>query len=161
MQRKNYLLKTSHRSGVAMIMAVTVIVIVATIMALGLRLSTQTTKRTVDLYVYEQAILLSKSAAEYALLRISEDLSAVNRCGHTNLNFRPPAPLNFYLINIDILYIYNGIPQGCNGVGVDMYAEVATPEQDGSVLMDITVSVNDPTITSEPIRYFRRSIQKL
>ena len=71
MQRKNYLLKTSHKSGMAMITAIAVIVIIATIMTLALKLSTQTTKKTVDIYVYEQAVLLSKRAAEYALLRIS------------------------------------------------------------------------------------------
>jgi len=162
MQRKNNLLRNSHRNGIAMIMAIAVIVILATIMALALSLSTQTTKRTTDLYVYEQAILLSKSAAEYALLRISHDNTSANPCNVTSLNFSPDVDgdgtADYYDINISIKYVYKNPPVSCDG---KTYASVITDEQDGSALMDITVSVNDSSITSEPIRYFRRSIQKL
>ena len=159
MQRKNNLLIHSQKNGFPMIMAVVVVVVISTIMALALRLSTQTTKKTVDLYVYEQAILLSKSAAEYALLRISQDNNLTNPCNVTSLNFNPPSPLNYYDINISIQYIYVA-PSPCTNA--QTYTTVTTPEQNGSVLMDITVSVpTNKNITSEPIRYFRRSIQKL
>src|SRR3990167_7195480 len=117
MQRKNYILKSNphkgragflkKRSGFAMIMAVIVILVISTIMALSLALTTETSKRTTDLYLYEQAVLHAKSAAELALL------------------------------------------------------DIATPEQNGSVLMDFTITLHDQTIASEPIRYFRRTIQKL
>ena len=166
MQRKNYLLRKSHRSGIAMIMAIAVIVILASIMALSLRLTTQTTKKTADLYVHEQAILLSKSAAEYALLRISQDNNITDPCNVTSLNFSPDIDGDgnddFYDINISIQYIYTNVPATCIGLGSDIYALVTTPEQNGSVLMDITVSVpTTKNVTSEPITYFRRSIQKL
>ncbi|MDF1874202.1 hypothetical protein JHD48_00480 [Sulfurimonas sp. SAG-AH-194-I05] len=154
MQRKNDLLKPM-RKGIAMIMALIVIVAIASIMALGLSLSTQTTKRSIDLYTHEQSILLSKSAAEYALLRISQDNNTTNPCNITTLNFKQ----DYYDINISILYIYENPPASCAG---KMYASsITTDEQNGSVLMDITVSVDDISITTEPIRYFRRSIQKL
>jgi len=159
MQRKNHLLKKS-RNAIAMIMAIGVIVIIATIMALALNLSTQTTKRTTDLYVYEQAVLLSKSAAEYALLRISQD----GPCTHYNdLNFSPDldgdGTADYYDINITLRYIYTNTSP-CTTAGT--YTTVTTPEQNGSVLMDITVSVpRSKNVTSEPITYFRRTIQKL
>jgi len=150
-------------------MALGVIVVISTIMALALSLTTQTTKKTVDLYVYEQAILLSKSAAEYALLRISKDNNATDPCQTVNLAFSPDIDgdgnADFYDINITIRYIYTNPNINCTAnptAPADrMYTRVTTPEQDGSVLMDITVSVTDTNITSEPIRYFRRSIQKL
>jgi type II secretory pathway pseudopilin PulG len=151
MQRKNNLLKTSHRSAIAMIMAISVIVIISTIMALSLALTTQTTKRTADLYIYEQAVLLSKSAAEYALLQISLNPP----CSQTNLNFSE----DYYDINVSMRYIYT-VPSPCAS-STDTYFSIATPEQNGSVLMDITVSVDNTTVVNEPIRYFRRSIQKL
>ena len=156
MQRKNNLLK-SRRNAMAMIMAIGVIVIIATIMALALSLSTQTTKKTADLYVHEQAVLLSKSAAEYALLQISLNDNTVDPCAITNIPFSPPAPLDYYDINISIKYVYTSL---CSTAS-NSFTTVTTPEQNGSVLMDITVSVDDATITSEPITYFRRSIQKL
>ncbi|MBL4730624.1 MAG: hypothetical protein JKY28_04560 [Sulfurimonas sp.] len=159
MQRKNNFLahtKGSHRNGIAMIGALFIIVIMSTIMALSLSLSTQTSKRTTDLYLYEQSILLSQSAAEYAMLRLSQ----VPACSIDNINF---IYNTIYTINIDMLYITLGVGtcfNGANNDGTD-YGITTTPQSNGSVLMDITVSVNDPTITSEPIRYFRRSIQKL
>lgn len=159
MQRKNYLLR--KRGGFAMIMAIAVIFVIATIMAVSMSMTAQTTKRSADLYVYEQAVLLSKSAAEYALLRISQD----GACSHNSLNFTPDLNNNnsiaddFYDINITMRYIYTA-PSPCASSSDD-YFTITTPEQNGSVLMDITVSVDDPTVVSEPITYFRRSIQKL
>ncbi len=159
MQRKNNIL-ISSRSGMAMIMAITVIVIMATIMALSLALTTKTTKKTVDMYIYEQSILLSKSATEYALLEIAR----LGPCSVSNINFNPDLDNDgtddYYNINIDVQYIYNTTAP-CIATGGTTYTTVATPEQDGSVIMDVTVSVNDTSIASEPIRYFRRTIQKL
>ena len=151
MQRKNNILKSS-RSGIAMIMAITVIVIISTIMALSLAMTSQTTKRTADLYLYEQSVLLSKSATEYALLRVAQD----GPCSHINdLNFKQD---NIYDINITLQYIYTA-PSPCTAA--QTYTTVTTPEQNGSILIDVTVSVNDTTIVSEPIRYFKRTMDKL
>jgi hypothetical protein len=152
MQRKNSILKSS-RDGIAMIMAIAVIVIMATIMALSLSMTATTTKRTVDLYTYEQSILLSKSATEYALLRIAQD----GPCSHINdLNFNQDS---IYDINITNRYVYtNPLPAGCPADTI----VVQTPEQNGSVIMDVTVSVpTTANVTTEPIRFFKRTIQKL
>ena len=155
MQRKNSILNSAYfrrsskhlRAGIAMIMAITVIVIVATLMALSLALTSQTTKRTTDLYLYEQAVLLSKSATEYALLRISQD----GACTHTNdLNFVQDA----YDINISMKYVYSS---PCAS-STDNYFTITTPESSGIVLMDVTVST---TAGTEPIAYFKRTLQKL
>jgi len=149
MQRKNYILKNnpSKKNGIAMIMAIAVIVVLSTIMALSLSLTSQTAKKTTDIYLYEQVVLYSKSAAELALLEIAN-----NGCiNNFNTTFD-----NIYDANITMKYIYTNEVAGC-----DKYITINTPEQNGSVLMDITVSVTDSTIISEPIRYFRRIIQKL
>jgi len=154
MQRKNNILNLNKKSrpAIAMMMAIGVIVVLATILALSLKLSSQTVKRTADVYLYEQAALLSKSASEYALLKIAQD----GPCTHTNdLNFQQDG---IYDINISLKYIYLA-PSPCTAA--QTYTTVTTPEQNGSVLMDVSVSVNDKTVSSEPIRYFRRSIQKL
>jgi len=153
MQRKNNILKSS-RSGMAMIMAITVIVIVATIMALSLALTTKTAKKTADMYLYEQSILLSKSATEYALLQIAQS----NPCTYAGSNFIQD---NLYTIDIQVQYIYNTAAT-CAANPTLLYTTVSTPEQNGSAIMDVAVSVTpDKQVASEPIRYFRRSIQKL
>ena len=166
MQRKNYTLRTSYRrfrKGMAMIMAIMVIVILATIMGMAISLSSETTKRTTDIYLYEQSVLLAKSAAEYALLRISLDNNVTNPCNVTSLNFSPDIDndgiSDFYDINISIKYSYTNYPATCPASV--QFAQITTPEQNGSVLLDIAVSVNDSTVSTEPIRYFRRTIQKL
>jgi len=152
MQRKNYILNKTYKNGMALIMAIAVIVIIATIMALSMALTSQTTKRSSDLYLYEQATLLSKSATEYALLKVAQD----GPCTHTNdLSFTQDS---IYDINISLRYIYTN-PSPCTAA--QTYTTVTTPEQNGSVLIDVAVSVTDPTVTTEPIRYFRRTLQKL
>ena len=137
-----------------MIMAISVIVIVASIMAIGMYLSAKSTKKTADLYLYEQAVLLAHSAAEYSLLKIAQD----GPCSHFNdLQFTQDG---IYQIQITNRFIYTTpLPAGCTNN--KMYTTVVTPEQNGSVLMDVSVSIIDPTVISEPIRYFKRSIQKL
>ena len=152
MQRKNYILdrkKSLHRSGFAMMMAIIVIVIISTIMALSLALTTQTAKRTTDIYLYEQAVLYSKSAAELALLRIAQNGSCTTIPSYT-LD-------GIYDVNVSVRYVYKGL--ACGGTN-DYFTTLQTDEQNGTVLMDITITTKDE-IATEPIRYFRRSIQKL
>ena len=169
MQRKNSLLNAAarkHRSGMAMIMAIAVIVVISTLMALSLALTTQTSKVTTDLYLYEQTALYSKSAAELALL----DIAQAAPCTVLAPNYGFPSGCTpgtdcLYDANVTITYIYYDDPStaGVNespcttAAGTD-YFTITTPEQNGSVLMDITVTTN---VGSEPIRYFRRTIQKL
>ena len=153
MQRKNnFLTQPSHKNGIAMIMAITVIVIIGTLLALSLAFSSKTLKNTTDIYLYEQAQLLSKSATEYALLKIAQD----GPCTHTDdLNFVQDDTFD---INISLHYIYTS-PSPCSAA--QTYATVTTPEQNGSVLMDVWVSVTDENVAPDEMHYFRRTLQKL
>jgi len=146
MQRKNNIL---GKNGIAMIMAIAVIVVISSIMALSLSLTTQTTKKTTDIYLYEQAMIYSKSVAELALLEIAE-----KGCQNSfNTNFD-----GIYDANITMKYIYTEENKNKADKNCTKYFFITTPEQNGSVLMDITITTNAGT---EPIRYFRRTIQKL
>lgn len=166
MQRQNSILKSSHRrnkkhrSGFAIIMAIAVIVILATIMALSLSLTTQTAKRTTDVYLHEQVTLLAKSAVEYSLFQIAANGPCYNNAN--TLNFKHN---NIYDINISNSYFYTLNPDNSTVCNANETAGSLThetnPDSNGTVIIDITVSVDDKTITSEPIRYFRRTIQKL
>ena len=158
MQRKNSFLRgfRKGRNAMAMVMAIAVIVVVATIMALSLSLSTQTVKNTTDLYLYEQAAILSHSTAELTLLRISQAAP----CALADLNFSDPLGSPIFDINVSLRYVYTA-PSPCAGAGTGTsYFNTDTNETNGTVLMDITVSTR-PGISTEPIRYFRRTIQKL
>lgn len=157
MQRKNSILTTNplkKRGAFAMIMAIIVIIVISTIMALSLSLTSETSKRTTDMYLYEQAELVAKSAVELTMLEIAQRDPTTN-CLNT---FTPTFDANttaLFDVNVNMQYIFtNGV------VGCTPYFNITTPEQNGSVLMDVVVSTK-AGITTEPIRYFRRSIQKL
>ena len=155
MQRKNSLLDRS-RGGFAMIMAIVVIVLITTLMALSLSMTTTTTKNTTDIYLKEQAELYAKAAVERALLYIAK-----NGCVNTyNMTLGNVGEVQ-YDANITMEYIYtnNSGPVGCTQF--TSTTPLTTPEQNGSVVMDTTVTLHDTTITTEPIRYFRRTLQKL
>ncbi len=147
MQRKNNILR-SARNGIAMIMAIAVIVIISSILALSLSLTTQTTKNTADIYLYEQANLLARSAGEYARLKIG----LVAPCAYIGETFTEN---NLYIITIVPSYIYN------NGFSACGVTTLTQNEDFGAVWLDITVEVTDPTVVSEPIRIFKRKLVEL
>jgi hypothetical protein len=154
MQRKNNRLKSSLKSGFAMIMAIASIVVIAGIMALSLSMNTLNAKKTTDIYLYEQAQLYTKSATEYALLQIAN----LGPCSPTNINTTFGAndigdSNNIYKVNIYLHYIYN------TACGND-FLQVTTPEQNGSVLIDITITTSS-NVSLTPIRVTKRTIQKL
>jgi type II secretory pathway pseudopilin PulG len=142
-----------NRSGFAMITAIIVVIIIGGLMAFSLSLVAQTGKRTTDLYLYEQAVLYSKSASELALLDIAQGGACTTV--FPSLNSIPA----IYDVNLTVKYVYYDDPLtvGINESPCGTIV-VNTPEQNGSVLMDITVTTNEGT---EPIRYFRRVMQKL
>ncbi|MDD2790805.1 MAG: hypothetical protein PHU40_09110 [Sulfurimonas sp.] len=150
MQRKSHILRLK-RNGMAMIMAISVIVIVATILSLALSLTTLTNKSSVDLYVYEQANLLARSAGEYAKLKIGTDNSDVNRCGYAGETFTQ----DYYNVIISVNYIYDTSTSMCGT------ASLAQTDPFGVARIDVTVEVNNPAITSEPIRIFKRKLVEL
>ena len=154
MQRKSNILK-SYRDGFAMIMAILVIIIISTILTLALSLTAQTSKSSVDLYVYEKANLLARAAGEYARLRIGQEAF----CGYVGTNGVPIVEDTYYNITIDVNYAYDNSVATCNAA----LTHTATSQEIrfGAALIDITVEVNDATITSEPIRIFRRKLVEL
>jgi len=161
MQRKNSLLKyfskanpKSHHA-MALIMAISVIVIISTIMALSLSLTATTTKKTTDIYLYEQSAILCKSATEYALLQIGQNPP----CTYRGSSF---IHKSIYTVSISVSYVYNDA-RICTKLTPNgpLYTTVTTAQQSGSALIDVAVGVNNPSISTEPIRYFRRTIQKL
>jgi len=149
MQRKNNNVKLRNAS--AMLIAIFFIVILSTIIAISLSMNASTVKRTVDVYLYEKATLLAKSAAEYAVLRIGLDNNNTNPCNVTSLNYNQDG----FDIKVSILYSYKNPPASCNG---NLFATVTSDDQNGTALIDVAVT---STLNSEPIRYTRRSLQKL
>ncbi len=163
MQRKNYILKNS-RHGIAMIMAIAVIIILGTIMAASLQVTAQTSKQTVNDYLHEQAILLTRSATEYTLLRISAQDRNASGCLDTLNGTYAPNGNNLFDINISIKYIGlsggNVVNECTTAQSYILNSDINDTNSKGSILLDVVVTA-DKSITTEPIRYIRRTLQKL
>jgi hypothetical protein len=159
MQRKNNLLK--NRSGFAMIMAIFIILVIGTLMSLMISMSAQSQKRTVNLYLNEQAALLAKSATEYAMLAVSgyERNSTSGCINHLSITY-PSSSTPIFDIDVKMEYIGFGSLPGCdiyNSIGT-----INTPDSNGTILMDVTVTSNEANLNiGETIRYHRRTLQKL
>jgi len=159
MQRKNNFLKIydNTRSAFAMIMAVGVLVIIATIMTLSLKMTTMTSKRTTDVYLHEQAVLLTRAATEYTLLATSANNRTAGGCLNTINAVYPDNTNPIFNININLRYIgLQTTAPSCNS----WINTITTPQSIGNVLLDVTVT-SVAGVSNEPIRYHRRTIQKL
>ncbi len=159
---KNIPYAKGKRRAFAMIMAVVVMIVIASITMFTLMQTSHTVKRTADLYLYEQAELHTKSAIEYTLFEIAR-----TGCVNNTLNFT----LNtIYDINVSTRYVYTEantnfvapIINCAEYIGATTTGSyIQTDEQNGSVLMDIVVTVKPADTGTDTIRYTRRTIQKL
>ncbi len=143
------------RRGFGLITAIIILMAVASLMALTISLSSSTVKNTTDIYLKEQAELLARSATEYALLAISGHDNSINCVQNINITYPTVPPNHTHEANLTIYYIGNAIP-GCANV---LDNAIATNDSNLTVLIDTTVTVN-PSITTEPIRVHRRTLQK-
>jgi competence protein ComGC len=160
MQKHVYLLnetRAKQRGGFALIAAVFLLLIISILLLKMMGNSSENAQQVVNDYLYEQAELLAYGATEYTLLQISA--TDPNNCvTHLDMQY-PPGAKPFFTITTDISYIWeqNSVPAGCPAI-----ATVSTPEQNGTVIIDVVVKSNNANIgIHEPIRFSHRTLQKL
>ncbi len=165
MQRKSNILR-QQRGGFAMIMAIFFMVLMATMMLFMLNASAETTERTTTDYVNEQAQLLAKSTVEYALLRVSgfdrdtDNDGVVDNClTQLNLTYPQTSPIFNITVNISYHGLGAGAPANCTANGTQ--ASINTAESVGTMLIDVYVEDHPNLHLNEPVRYHRRTLQKL
>ncbi len=143
------------RKGFSLITAIVILVTVATLMTLMMGLSSGSVKNTLDLYLKEQAEILSRSATEYALLAISGHNNTLDCI--ENIDMRYPADNPTHDINMTIQYIGSGIVNCANILSNN----IDTNESNLTVIIDTIVTVDQVnTGITEPIRIHRRTLQK-
>lgn len=158
MQNKSRLLK---RGGFAIIAAVFLMLLISMMLLKMLSYSTDTASRTVNQYLLEQAQLLTYNATEFAVLQLSLQNHATTCVTTLPTQFYPASGSPMFDIDITISYVWlaGSVPAAC--VGTANLLTVNTPEQNGSAYIDVTV-VSDPSLALDaPIRYHRRTLQKL
>jgi len=138
------------RKGFSLLTAIIFLVLIATISAISISLSTQTVKQTADIYLKNQAELLLRSGTEFALLAMSGHNYNSSCLNDINMTYN-----NQFDINVSIMYIGKGLPSGCQTLDNN----ISTADSNRTVIIDTFVSTK-ADITTEPIRLHRRTIQK-
>ncbi len=137
-----------------MIMAIFVIVIVATGGALLMRNAAIGSKSVSDNYIRAQGELLAQSATEFALMRAQGINTAATCLNRLNITVEDSGGNEVFDVNVSLAYSFrNGAPAG----GCTTLAQ--NTGKDTMVLID--VRVDDRGIGSEDIRVHKRSWQKL
>ncbi len=145
------------RRGFTLITAIIIMITIATLMTLMITLSTASVKSTTDIYLKEQAELLTRSATEYTLLALSGHNHNQNCLENLHL-FYPDATSPSHEANVSIWYIGRDLPSGCGHV---LANDVNRSESNLTVIVDVKVWVNRAnTGITEPIVIHRRTIQK-
>jgi len=168
MQRKSRILKPhfrQNRRGFAMIMAIFFMILMATLMTAMLASSVETANRTVNNYLLEQGQLLAKSAVEVAILRVSgTDRTLPAGClTHLDLEY-PESGSKLFDIDVDISYFgFGGVAGNCYNLLPNVAEVNVITEADsvGTMQIDIYVASHPDLNLEEPIRFHRRTIQKL
>lgn len=173
MQRTNRIL--NRRGGFVLIAAVFMILAISFLLMRMMATTAESSQRTINNYLHEQAILLTYAATEQAILAISGRNRAQNGCITTiSGQFPNQNPILTYTTNIRYIWSNTqttalqagGPSNGANCLGYIDGTQVAgnqltTDETGGSVLIDVYVSGHGTLGLSEPVRYHRRTLQKL
>jgi len=147
-------MRNRSKNAIAMIMAIAVIVIIGTIMALSMNMTALTTKRNLDMYLSEQIEILADSAREYAMYKIGN-----TSCVAAVSNYAISGQDTFYDIDINVLYV---TAAGCADAALDFTSDTDANLQRDTAVIDVTVSIDkNQTNTSENIRFYKRYIENI
>ncbi len=144
------------RKGFAMILAIFVVVIVASGGALLLSNASIGSKSISDSYLRAQAELLAQSATEYALMRAQDVNTSAGTClNQLDIRVNDADGNNMFDINVSLAYSF----EGASPIGAGCTTLASNTGKNTMVLIDATVTDHD--ISTEEIRTHKRSWQEL
>lgn len=142
-------INSRKKPAFAMIMAMTFILILGTILALSISLTSTTTKKNLETYFYEQMEILADSAREYAMYKIGN-----SPCNANSFNFTQD---NLYDITINIQYVTRAV---CADPNLSFAVDPSLVKE--TAIIDVAVSLNNAASnTPESIRYYKRYIENI
>ncbi|MDD7090462.1 hypothetical protein [Campylobacter sp.] len=95
------------KKGFSLILAIIFILLVASIGALSMSISSSSAKTSVNLFIHEQAKLLADGAAEYAIMKVQQNDFAATCVDEIEINY-PDNTNPTFKANISITYIGDG-----------------------------------------------------
>jgi hypothetical protein len=146
-----------HR-GFAMILAIVVVLLIASGGALILSNAAKGTKSMGDNYLRAQAELLAGSATEFAVMRAQGFSSGGNCLNYLNITVQDAGGNAMFDANVTMFYSF----RGSRPAGVGTCECVENTGKDTTVQVDtIVMTHTGANISTEPIRVHHRSVQKL
>lgn len=92
------------KKGFSLILAIIFILLVASIGALSMSISSSSAKTSVNLFIHEQAKLLADGAAEYAIMKVQQNDFATTCVDEIEIKY-PNDTNPTFIANISITYI--------------------------------------------------------
>lgn len=92
------------KKGFSLILAIIFILLVASIGALSMAISSSSAKTSVNLFIHEQAKLLANGAAEYAIMKVQQNNFATTCVDEIEIKY-PNEDSPTFRANISITYI--------------------------------------------------------
>ena len=92
------------KKGFSLILAIIFILLVASIGALSMSISSSSAKTSVNLFIHEQAKLLADGAVEYAIMKVQQNDFATTCVDEIEINY-PNDTNPTFIANISITYI--------------------------------------------------------
>ena len=92
------------KKGFSLILAIIFILLVASIGALSMAISSSSAKTSVNLFIHEQAKLLADGAVEYAIMKVQQNDFATTCVDEIEINY-PNEDSPTFKANISITYI--------------------------------------------------------
>lgn len=160
MQRQIRILNTrGGRGAFALIAAVFLMLIISMLLLKMMSYSAQNAQEVTDDYLLEQAQLAAYGATEYAMLKISAD-DRTSACTKSfTLNY-PSTGTKLFNVAVNVDYVwFNGTAPTL--ISCASSFTVTNPEQDGSAYIDVIVTSDPGLGLDEPIRFHRKTLQKL
>ena len=96
------------KKGFSLILAIIFILLVASIGALSMAISSSSAKTSVNLFIHEQAKLLADGAAEYAIMKVQQNDFTATCVDEIEINY-PNEDSPTFKANISITYIGDGV----------------------------------------------------
>ena len=97
------------KKGFSLILAIIFILLVASIGALSMAISSSSAKTSVNLFIHEQAKLLADGAAEYAIMKVQQNNFPDTCVDEIEINYPDDKDKNpTFRANISITYIGDG-----------------------------------------------------
>jgi len=145
---------SKQRKAFSLIMAIIVIVLMATVAMLIMSMSGKMVKGTTTQYQHEQAVLYAKSYTEYAIMAVMANDRVNNTCLNTI-----DGSIDNYTIKTEISYIGDANVTGCTRA---LSNAVVTPNSPLNIIVDVFVSYPDLDHPDDMnMTYHRRSLQKI